>query len=175
MATMDPELKRLVLNLARRIKGDYVDAHGAIDTKSLHAETIDQFDEEYADVTPMAHREGWSFFVWEALRKDFGSSRSKGVAEVMRDEEAEEVEPRLPSQDWAEFAVYNVPVGSGKYEPKYLARMSTEEVRATRREYQKRGREMFQQARPLAVYEREMDKREFGPTSTVRDLYRKSA
>jgi hypothetical protein len=40
-----------------------------------------------------------------------------------------------------------------------------------RRDYEKRGREMFQQARSLLAYEREMDRREFGPTDTVRKLY----
>lgn len=167
---MDPELRRLVRSLARRIEKRHEDRRGAIDKNSLHADTIDEFEEEYADAVPLAQREGWSFFVWEVIRKDFGNSRSKGVIEMTREDE-DGTEPKLPSQEWAEFAVYNVPVGSGKFEAKHLDRMTTEEVRATRREYQKRGREMFQQARPLAAYEREMDKREFGPADTVRDLY----
>jgi hypothetical protein len=172
---MDPELRRLVENLAGRIEGRHVDAYGTIDKEAMHTDTLDEFDEEYADVVPVALRGGWSFFVWEVLRKRYGRSRNKGVAEMLREQEDEEAQPRLPSQEWAEFAVYNVPVGGGKYEAKRVARLSTEEVRATRREYEKRGREMFQQARPLAVFEREMDKRGFGPTDTVRDLYRRSA
>lgn len=173
MAGMDPELKRLVLNLARKINGRYEDTHGTIDKDTRHAAVLDEFEEEYGEVMPLALRGGWSFFVWEVLRKDFGQGRSKGVAEASRGEE--DSQPKLPSQEWAEFAVYNVPVGGGRYEAKRVERLTTEEVRATRREYEKRGREMFQQARPLLAYEREMEKREFGPANTVRDLYRKSA
>jgi hypothetical protein len=174
MGKMDPELKRLVVNLARRIKTRHEDTYGTYDKEGIHADTLDEFEEEYADFVPVALRGGWSFFVWEVLRKDWGQGRSQGVAEASR-EDGEDAQPKLPSQEWAEFAVYNVPIGGGKYEAKRVERLTTEEVRATRREYEKRGREMFQQARPLLAYEREMDRREFGPSETVRDLYRKSA
>lgn len=175
MADMDPKLTSIVERIADQVESRYEDMYGEIDGKARHSEVLDTFDEEYEDIVPVALRTGWSFMVWEILRKRDGKGRARGVAEMMSDIEKEVNEPRLPSEEWAQTAVYNVPVGNGKHEKRKLYKMSREQIRATRRDYEKRGREMFQQARPLRAYEQEMDRREFRETDTVRDLYRKTS
>ncbi len=175
MEKMDPKLEQMVERLAAKVEGRYYNGRDVVDRKALHAAVLDEFEEDYEDMLPVALRGGWSFFVWEVLRRRDGKSRKRGVAEMVFGDEGEDAQPKLPSEEWARAAVYNVPVGGNHYERRRLVLLTTEEVRATRREYEKRGREMFQQARPLRVYEREMEKREFGPEATVRDLYRKPA
>lgn len=172
MESMDPKLEQMVERLAVKIEGRYQNGRDATARKALHAAVLDEFEEDYEDVLPVALRGGWSYFVWEVLRKRDGKSRKKGVSEMMFGDEEEEAQPKLPSEDWARTAVYNVPVGGNQYERRRLILLTTEEVRAARREYEKRGREMFQQARPLRAYEQEMDRREFGPADTVRKLYK---
>src|SRR5215217_7517491 len=119
-----------------------------MDKRGVHHAVLDEFEEEYEDLVPGALRGGWSFFVWEALRRRYGKARSRGVAEEMFEDEDDD-QPRLPSEEWAMTAVYNVPACGNRFEAKRLVRLGTEEVRATGRDYEKRGRGMFRQARPL--------------------------
>ncbi len=46
MAETDSGLKRLVMSLARRIEERHVDSYGAVDKKGIHADTLDEFEEE---------------------------------------------------------------------------------------------------------------------------------
>lgn len=165
----DPGLSTLILRIARANEEAHKDERGGIDKEALCRRSIDEFGETHPDAFEMLEGEAVWGYVWEIISKAYRDTRS-GMGSLV-EPAGEEAEPRLPSFEMVAPIKLGVPLGDNRYESRDMIGCTLEELQAVADDYAKRARSMMQLQRFVATYVKEMRRREFAATDTVRKLY----